>query len=193
MDNITSRARLVFFWIGLGVLLLAGVSAAMNFKNDTLFTVQHGSAVFGLGFVGIVGIFLGTHFKLPTGLVLSPHAQALTAAVEKAAAPLVDAAKSLAETKAKAAIDLVEKAVRDEAGKFGITIPAKQNLEAIYHLAEQAAASTDQNLKEQALKLCRDLNDKLFLLHHNIPAPAPQKVEPKNDPNSPPKNPSVAS
>ena len=190
MDTLTRTIRTVLFFIGIGVVIMAGIAAAMNYKADTLFQLQHGSSVLGLGLFGIACLYLATHFHLPAGFTLPAGTTNALAAVEKAAAPLIqrfeDKAKEIATAEAAKAKEFAEKAVRDEAGKFGITIPAGQNIESIYHLAEQAVAVADPALKADMLKLCRELNDKFFALHHSIPTP-----EVQNDPKVPAKNPAA--
>jgi len=182
MNTLISKVRLVLVCLGVGALALALVSVVMNVAAGTLLHPQHGMAVLGMGVLGVAFLAVGSHFQLPSGAAI--------AAVEKAAAPLLQKleskAKELATTEGEKLLDIATKAARDEAGKFGITIPANQNMESLYHLAAQAAEIADPILKAKMLQLCRDLNDKLFVLHHGE---TPTEVS--NDPKPPAKAPAA--
>lgn len=178
-----TKIRSLLFFVGVCVLGLASVAIALNHKQGTLTHPQHASAIAVLGGLGLILLYTGTHLGTGTGtggltsMIHIPHptipGATIVQPVKAPAAPAANTTQNVAIAPA-----------RNKVGKFDIPPAEDQDFQAIYHLAE-VASHIKPELRADVLDVCRDLNDKLFVIHHNVP------IENQNDPK--PKNPTVAS
>lgn len=175
-----TKIRSLLFFAGVFILGLTAVAGAMNHKANTLHRPDHAVSLLCLGALGLGLLYVGTHlqsFKLPVPPAnLANALAAVVAHTQPAVTPAIPA---------PAAAAAVESA-RDKTGWFNIDMADNQDLQAVYHLAEMAAENAPA-MAADMLTLCRELNDKIFVIHHNVP------VEVQNATKPIPKNPLVAS
>ena len=161
--------KLVISVVGFALLAVGGLGGVQNLKAGTLDQSQNIMAV------------LATMFS---GAVLLHNRDALTALFER----LRPATKTPASKSAAAVSGFVQivkpldhhaqpvaslfggiaEKVSDATGRFLSTQTELRDNEAIYHLASRAEKITDVEQRKAVLALLRNVNDELFVMHHDM-------------------------
>jgi hypothetical protein len=179
IDALVKKMHFILFAAGLLLLGICCVSGYANFRADTLLVPIHCGVVLGTGLAGIFCIYTALHsrsaaviagqstepsaglsllIKLLESRLMAVVPEPVKAVVEPIEIDIAAVAKTAAITELKAGV-----------GKFLAPLGAQQDIEALYHLAEQAAAAKLPGAKAEMLALLQKFNDKLFMLHHNMP------------------------
>jgi hypothetical protein len=151
----SAKLKLVGFFLGLGLLLVAAMSWAANHSAGT---AGHPAHLAAMGAVALAGVAL---LFLCRGQDIS-HLQHDLA--QKLAA--VSGGRSLQTADGKTAAPDIRAHLLNPRGRFIAPSAEKEDTDALYHLAEKAASQATPQ-RGQMLRLCRQLNDELFVLHHD--------------------------
>jgi len=198
------KTHFVLYALGLALVGLALLSGYHNFKADTLAQPLNCSVVLGIGLAGWFCFYMANHSRDvaltrlpavpgppgPPGIGVSVEAVAkiveekllhlLPAALQPLVKPVADKVVDQVDTKVDAVVSVIEKDAKDALGKFLVNSSAQQDIDSLFHLAEQASAIDGPALKGKMLDGLRELNDLFFVKHHNV-VPSP---EVPNDPKA---------
>ena len=209
-----TKTHYFLYAVGLILVGLALMSGYSNFEAHTLTKPLHGGTVLALGLAGLFCLYsanhsrdvalnslpavpgpqgppgppgLGVNLDIVAKLVEDKLIALLPAALQPAAKiaepivnKMIDKVEVAVETKAGAVVQ----EVKDVAGKYLVTTDAKQDIESLFHLAEQAVNLDAPELKTKMLDSLRELNDLLFVKHHDVTTSPDKVAEVKNDPNA---------
>lgn len=182
--TLPDKFKLPAFLGGLALILLGAVSAAANHKADTLGKPANGGSVVLVLGLGVTLLFLGRGKSHDAAVIFAKMQAEFEAKLnswlksQQPAQPVQSANK----TAKPAELVQLDKTLHTPDSV------QQHNLDAIFHLAAEAATVEDTERRKELLKLCRAVNDKFFVLHH-----VPEGTDLSNDPQkTPPKPPAAA-
>lgn len=198
------KTHFVLYALGLALVGLALLSGYHNFKADTLTNPLNGGVLLAIGLAGVFCLYTANHSRDvaltrlpavpgppgPPGIGVSIETVAklieekllhmLPAALQPLVKPVVDKVVDQVDTTVDGVVGVIEKDAKDALGKFLVNSSAQQDIDSVFHLAQQATNTDLPALKTKMLDSLRELNDLFFVKHHNV-APSP---EVPNDPKA---------